>query len=104
MAIQFGGKQLKQPTPTSVGNIIQVFTIIAACVLAWIGTATFIPANTSTVLQSILGLLIGIANGIKPFFGVKTTGETVDVENVSQMDEPTFTKPAAPNDSKIQNK
>lgn len=88
MAINFGTKQLKQPTPTSVGNIIQVFTVIAACVLAWIGTASFIPANTSSILQSILGLLIGIANGVKPFFGVKPTGESVDVENVTQMDEP----------------
>lgn len=86
--MKFGAKQLKQPTPTSVGNIIQVFTVVAACVLAWIGTASFIPANTSSVIQSILGLIIGIANGLKPFFGVHTESTTVDVENVSQMDEP----------------
>lgn len=88
MAILFGTKQLKNPTPSRVGNVIQVFTVIAACVLAWIGTASFIPANVSTVLQSILGLLIGISNGIKPFFGVKTEDENVPVENVTQMDEP----------------
>ena len=88
MAMKFGASQLKHPTPSSVGNIIQVFTVVAACVLAWIGTASFIPANTSSVMQSILGLLIGIANGVKPFFGVKTTKETVDIENVSQMEEP----------------
>ncbi len=88
MAIQFGRKQLKQPTPTSVGNIIQVFTIIASVILAWIGTASFIPAQESSIIQSILGLLIGISNGIKPFFGVKPTGESVAAENVTQMDEP----------------
>jgi len=87
MAILFGTKQLKNPTPSRVGNIIQVFTVIAACVLAWIGTASFIPAAPSSVIQSILGLLIGIANGIKPFFGVKTDEKTVDVKDVTQMDD-----------------
>lgn len=93
MAIQFGTKQLKNPTPSNVGNVIQVFTVIAACVLAWIGTASFIPANTSSIMQSILGLLIGIANGLKPFFGVKTTDEKIDIGNVTQMDEPKNDKP-----------
>lgn len=88
MAIQFGTKQLKNPTPSSVGNVIQVFTVVAACVLAWIGTANFIPANLSSVIQSILGLLIGISNGLKPFFGVQTNDNKVDIENVSAMDEP----------------
>jgi len=88
MAMQFGRKQLKNPTPSIVGNVIQVFTVIAACVLAWIGTASFIPAAPSSVIQSILGLLIGIANGIKPFFGVKTDDKKVNIENVTSMDEP----------------
>lgn len=87
MAIQFGTKQLKNPTPSSVGNVIQVFTVVAACVLAWIGTANFIPANLSSVIQSILGLLIGISNGLKPFFGVQTNDNKVDIENVSAMDD-----------------
>lgn len=101
MAIQFGSKQLRNPTPSSVGNVIQVFTVIAAVVLAWIGTAAFIPASTSSVLQSILGLLIGIANGVKPFFGVQPTGEYVDAEKVTEMDNPTFSKPAAPKDESL---
>ena len=92
MAILFGTKQLKNPTPSKVGNFIQVFTVVAACVLAWIGTASFIPAAPSSVIQSILGLLIGIMNGIKPFFGVKTEDKTVDIENVSSMDSETITE------------
>lgn len=92
MAILFGAKQLKNPTPSRVGNFIQVFTVIAACVLAWIGTAAFIPANTSTVIQSILGLLIGITNGVKPFFGVKTEDAQVNIENVGEMQEPAKNK------------
>lgn len=88
MAVLFGTKQLKNPTPSKVGNFIQVFTVVASLMLAWIGTASFIPAYESSIIQSILGLLVGISNGIKPFFGVKPTGETVDVEDVTQMDEP----------------
>lgn len=88
MAVLFGTKQLKNPTPSKVGNIIQVFTVIASLILAWVGTASFIPAYESSIIQSILGLLVGISNGVKPFFGVKPIGESVDVENVSQMDEP----------------
>jgi len=88
MAIQFGTKQLKNPTPTRVGNSIQVFTVIASGILAWVGTASFIPAKESSIIQSILGLLIGLSNGLKPFFGVKPINDSVDVENVSQMDEP----------------
>ena len=84
--VKFGKKQYSNPTPTTVNNIVQVFTVIAAALLAWIGTASFIPANVSTVLQSILGLLITIANGLKPFFGVETNEKKIDIEEVSSMD------------------
>jgi len=93
MAILFGRKQLKNPTPSKVGDFIQVFTVIAACVLAWIGTASFIPAAPSSVIQSILGLLIGIANGLKPFFGVKPEGKSVATEKVTEMEEPKTDQP-----------
>lgn len=88
MAILFGSKQLKQPTPASVSNGIQIYTVVASVVLAWIGTANFIPLNTSSVLQSILGLTIGIANGLKPFFGVSTTQSSVPISEVTAMEEP----------------
>ncbi len=84
--VQFGRGQLKNPTPISVSNIIQVYTVVASVVLAWIGTANFIPLKTSSVLQSILGLTIGIANGVKPFFGVATTQKSVPIEQVGEME------------------
>ena len=89
MPVKFGPKQFKNPTPTKLGNGIQIFTVVAAIVLAWLGTATanFIPLKESGITQSILGLLIGIANGLKPFFGVETTQKEVPIENVSGMDE-----------------
>lgn len=101
MAIQFGTKQLKNPTPSSVGNVIQVFTVVAACVLAWIGTASFIPAGPSTVIQSILGLLIGVSNGLKPFFGVNVPAGEVDSKNVTAIDSQPY---SAPGDQELQNK
>lgn len=91
--VQFGTGQLKNPTPSGLSNYIQVFTVVGAIVLAWVGTASFIPLQTSSIIQSILGLLIGIANGIKPFFGVETNQKTVPIEDVTAMDETTKEKP-----------
>lgn len=87
MAVKFGGDQLSNPTPSRLSNAIKVFTVVGSLVLAWVGTAKFIPFDVSTMIQSILGLLIGIANGVLPFFGVQTTQENVPIENVAAMDE-----------------
>lgn len=84
--VKFGKDQLKNPTPSKLANIIQVYTVVASCLLAWIGTANFIPIVTSSILQSILGLTIGISNGLKPFFGVETTQKEVPIEQVSEME------------------
>ncbi len=88
MAVLFGAKQFNRPTPTNWANNIQVFTVIAAIVLAWIGTANFIPIKLSGILQSILGLLIAIANGLKPFLGVATSQTSVPIKNVGEMEDP----------------
>lgn len=88
MGILFGAKQFNRPTPASWANGIQIFTVVAAIVLAWIGTADFIPAKESSITQSILGLLIGIANGLKPFLGVKTDQTNVPISDVQEMAEP----------------
>ncbi len=85
--ILFGKSQYKKPTPSRIADIIAVFTVVASLVLAWIGTASFIPAKESGIAQSILGLLVGIANGLKPFFGVKTDQTAVPIEQVTAMEE-----------------
>lgn len=84
--IKFNAAQLKNPTPTKLSNCIQVFTVIGGIIIGWVGTANFIPAQTAGVVQSILGLLVGIANGIKPFFGVETNETEVPIEQVGEMD------------------
>lgn len=85
--VKFGGKQLKNPTPSRLGNAVKVFTVVGSIILAWIGTANFIPVHTSTIMQSLLGLLIGIANAIMPFFGVETQQTDIPINNVASMDE-----------------
>lgn len=88
MAIKFGRKQLRNPTPSRIAMGLDIFSGFASAVLAWIGTASFISAVTSTILQSILGLLVTLAQISKPFFGVKTRLRTVDIEDVTAMEEP----------------
>lgn len=106
--VSFGRQQLKNPTPANISGIIAVFTVIASSIIAWIGTATFIPSGPSTIIQSFLGLGIGIANGLKPFFGVETNGKTsIPTNEVTAMEsKPDLSSmsPAAPGDQQIQNK
>jgi hypothetical protein len=83
--VKFGASQLKNPTPTKWSNGIQVFTVIGAVILAWVGTATFIPLETASIIQSILGLLIGICNGLKPFLGIETSQKDIPIEEVGEM-------------------
>lgn len=85
--MKFGTKQLNNPTPTKVSNFIQVFTIICGALVAWIATASFIPSNVATVIQSVLGLLLTMAQGLKPFFGVATSQQAVPIDEVGEMEE-----------------
>lgn len=89
-SVLFGKGQFNRPTPAGLANAIQVYTVVASLVLAWIGTtaADFIPIKVSGIVQSVLGLTIGIANGIKPFFGVATTATSVPIEQVQEMEAP----------------
>lgn len=85
--VKFGREQLRNPTPSRVAKILDIFTGIAGVVVAWIGTADFIASYDAKVSQSILGLLIGIAQVLKPFFGVDTRQQNVPIEDVKVIDE-----------------
>lgn len=84
--VRFGTDQLRNPVPSKLAAGINIFTIITGCVIAWLGTANFVPAHLSTILQSVLGLLLTIANALKPFFGVETDQKRVPINEVSGMD------------------
>lgn len=68
--VKFGTKQLKNPTPLSRSKPIDIFSGIAGVVIGWLGTAPYIPSHVTNVLVSVLGLLISVAQVLKPFWGV----------------------------------
>ena len=84
--VKFGTKQLQNPTPSGHSKVIDLFTAVAGVVIAWLVTATYIPNSVSNVISSILGLLIGVAQAVKPFFGVITTQHDIPKEDVTAMD------------------
>ena len=84
--IKFGRLQLKNPTPTSWAKPIQVFTVLGGITLAWVGTTTIFGVHTISNIQSVLGLLIGMANGLLPFLGVETSKMDIPIEHVTEME------------------
>lgn len=73
--ISFGTSQLNKPTPASINRAVRVFTIAAGIFLAWMSTSNLIPEHTKDVLNQVLGLALGLTNGIAPLFGVDITGD-----------------------------
>lgn len=91
MAILFGTKQIKNPTPSNINLWVRVFTVAAAIFMAWMATASVIGPNSKDVINQILGLLLGLTNGLAPLFGIELSNDSskkVEVENVSAMDDP----------------
>lgn len=84
--VKFGRKQLKNPTPASWSGGINAFTVILGVIIAWLGTATYIPSNWITISQSIGGLLLALANGLKPFIGVNISSSTVPTDSVNTIE------------------
>lgn len=82
----FGTKQYSNPTPANVNNIVSAISAIGGVLIAWLQTATFIPDNTSEIISGIVGLIIGIAQGVRPFFGVEVTQSEVPTEQVTAID------------------
>ena len=85
--IKFNRAQLKNPTPASVSFKLNVGIALFSAVGGWIGTAGFIPANLSTILQSILALLTLICVSIKPFFGVDPVAANIPSEDVKEIED-----------------
>jgi len=87
MAIKFSRAQLKHPTPASVSFKINVAIAVFSALGGWIGTASFIPAKPSTIMQSVLSLFVLIAVTIKPFFGVDPKTDTVPTQDVTEIED-----------------
>lgn len=88
MSVKFGKKQLQNPTPKGVGNAFDIASAILGAAVGYISTAPYIPADITIVLSSIFGFLITLVQILKPFFGVKTRLKKVNIEDVTEMNEP----------------
>lgn len=84
--IKFGTAQINKPTPANINMCVRVFTISGAIFLAWSSTTTVIGPNTKDIINQILGLFLGLANGLAPLFGVDVKASSVPTEDVTAVD------------------
>lgn len=84
--VKFGTKQLNNPTPSNINLWVRVFTVAAGVFMGWMATASVMGPNTKDILNSILGLLIGLVNGVAPLFGIDITSKSVPAEKVTAID------------------
>lgn len=84
--VKFGTKQVSNPTPASINLWVRVLTVILTTFLAWLATANFIGPNTKDILNGVCSLLLLLANGLAPLFGVQVSGGSVKAEDVTAME------------------
>jgi hypothetical protein len=84
-AVKFGFAQTTNPTPSGINLWVRIFTVATSIFLAWISTANIVGPHSKDVLTQILGLALGLANGLAPLFGVQVSGE-VPAKEVSAID------------------
>lgn len=83
--VKFGTQQIDNPTPARLNLWVRVFTIAGGIFMAWMATASIMGPNAKDVVNQVLGLALGLANGLAPLFGVPVTGK-VDAEDVTAID------------------
>lgn len=86
--MKFGRKQIFNPTPASINFWVRVYTIVAGAFIGWMQTAPYIGVKTQAMLSSIIGLTLGIANGLAPLFGTEAKGP-VPAKDITAMEETT---------------
>jgi len=85
--IKFGAAQVKNPTPSGVNLWVRVFTVSAGIFLLWMPSSGFINQHWQDILNSLLGLLLALANGLAPLFGIQLQSNTVSSKDVTAVDE-----------------
>lgn len=85
--VKFGTKQMSNPTPAGINLWVRVFTIVGGIFIGWMQTTNLIGPLTQGAISSILGLLLAIANGLAPLFGVDLgSAKTVPVDQVTAVE------------------
>jgi hypothetical protein len=87
--VKFGTKQFNNPTPSRINLWVRVFTVAAGVFMGWMATASLMGPNTKDIINSILGLLIGLTNGVAPLFGIDVSGKSIPGDQVTAMDNKT---------------
>lgn len=85
--MQFGPKQLKNPTPTNAVWWMRIYTVVMGVFVSWMPTVSFISHKFQDIVTPILVLTITIGNAILPFFGVETHHTSVPIKDVTSMDD-----------------
>ncbi len=86
--INFGARQLKNPTPAKVGRIVTVMSIVLGIFIGWSSSTNIIPHPADDYVSGIGGLLLALCNGLKPLFGVEISQATVATKDVTEVDKP----------------
>lgn len=89
--VSFGLGGFNKPTPAKTTRNLGIIAFILSTLNTWLMTATFIPANVSSVLQGLSGLGAMICLGLIPFFSVETTEKNVPIGEVTSMETDTKT-------------
>lgn len=84
--VKFGTGQISNPTPANINLWVRVFTVAAGVFMGWMATTNLMGPNTKDIINSILGLLIGLVNGLAPLFGVDITTKSVPTDKVTAIE------------------
>jgi hypothetical protein len=84
--IKFGTGQVNNPTPSGINKWVRVFTVVAGAFIAWMATTNLMGPITKTEVAGIVGLAMGIVNGLAPLFGVDVPTNSVPTDRVTAID------------------
>lgn len=83
--IKFGSKQINHPTPASINLWVRVFTVTAGIFILWMPSSGIVGQHAQDLINSLLGLILALINGLAPLFGVQVTGK-VDAADVTAIE------------------
>lgn len=85
-SVKFGYKQILNPTPASLNRAVRATTVVIGVFMAWMATASVIGTHTKDTITQILGLMLGLINGLAPLFGIPLVGNNVPAADVTAIE------------------
>lgn len=87
MKIEFGRRQINNPTPKSIVFKIAIATVIIGYVGAYVQTADWLGDRVQHIVGGSSLFLVGLLNTIRPFFGVVDLPKTVDTHDIGSIED-----------------